>query len=48
MTRKDTFQPQRVVGNVNCDMNAMRFRAEYGSASEDGDYYQVAFENTEP
>ena len=29
-------------------MNAMRFRAKYVSASEDGDYYQVAFENTDP
>ncbi len=29
-------------------MNAMRFRARYVSASEDGDYYQVAFENTDP
>ena len=27
------------------DMNAMRFRAKYVSASENGDYYQVAFEN---
>lgn len=26
-------------------MNAMRFRAKYVSASENGDYYQVAFEN---
>jgi hypothetical protein len=29
-------------------MNAMRFRAKYVSASENGDYYQVAFENTDP
>lgn len=29
-------------------MNTMRLRAKYVSASEDGDYYQVAFENTEP
>ncbi len=29
-------------------MNAMRFRAKYVSASESGDYYQVAFENTDP
>jgi len=29
-------------------MNAMRFRAKYISASENGDYYQVAFENTDP
>ena len=27
------------------DMNAMRFRAKHVSASENGDYYQVAFEN---
>jgi hypothetical protein len=27
------------------DMNAMRFRAKYVFASENGDYYQVAFEN---
>jgi hypothetical protein len=27
------------------DMNAMRLRAKYVSASENGDYYQVAFEN---
>ena len=26
----------------------MRFRAKYVSASESGDYYQVAFENTDP
>ena len=26
-------------------MNAIRFRAKYVSASENGDYYQVAFEN---
>jgi len=26
-------------------MNVMRFRAKYVSASEKGDYYQVAFEN---
>ena len=26
----------------------MRFRAKYVSASENGDYYQVAFENTDP
>ena len=26
-------------------MNAPRFRAKYVSASEKGDYYQVAFEN---
>jgi hypothetical protein len=30
------------------DMNSMRFRAKYVSASENGDYYQVAFENTDP
>jgi len=30
------------------EMNAMRFRAKYVSASESGDYYQVAFENTAP
>src|SRR4029434_9595543 len=30
------------------NMNAMRFRAKYVSASENGDYYQVAFENTDP
>jgi hypothetical protein len=29
-------------------MNSMRFRAKYVSASENGDYYQVAFENTDP
>lgn len=29
-------------------MNATRFRAKYVSASEDGDYYQVVFENTDP
>jgi hypothetical protein len=29
-------------------MNTMRFRAKYVSASESGDYYQVAFENTDP
>ena len=29
-------------------MNAMRFRAKYVSASENGDYYQVAFENMDP
>jgi hypothetical protein len=29
-------------------MNIMRFRAKYVSASENGDYYQVAFENTDP
>ena len=29
-------------------MNATRFRAKYVSASEDGDYHQVAFENTDP
>jgi hypothetical protein len=29
-------------------MNVMRFRAKYVSASESGDYYQVAFENTDP
>jgi hypothetical protein len=29
------------------DMNAMRFRAKHVSASENGDYYQVAFENTD-
>lgn len=29
-------------------MNAMRFRAKYVSASESGDYYQVAFENSDP
>ena len=29
-------------------MNAMRFRAKYVSASENGDYYQVAFETTDP
>ena len=29
-------------------MNAMRFRAKHVSASENGDYYQVAFENTDP
>ena len=29
-------------------MNAMRFSAKYASASENGDYYQVAFENTDP
>jgi hypothetical protein len=29
-------------------MNAMRFRAKYVSASENGDYYQVAFESTDP
>jgi len=28
------------------DMNAVRFRAKYVSASENGDYYQVAFENS--
>jgi len=27
------------------DVNAMRFRAKNVSASENGDYYQVAFEN---
>ena len=26
-------------------MNAMRFRAKYVSVSQNGDYYQVAFEN---
>jgi hypothetical protein len=30
------------------DVNAMRFRAKYVCASENGDYYQVAFENTDP
>ena len=29
-------------------MNAMRFRVKYVSASENGYYYQVAFENTDP
>jgi hypothetical protein len=29
-------------------MNAMRFRAKYVSASENSDYYQVVFENTDP
>jgi hypothetical protein len=29
-------------------MNATRFRAKCVSASENGDYYQVAFENTDP
>ncbi|TMB70734.1 MAG: hypothetical protein E6J54_13625 [Deltaproteobacteria bacterium] len=29
-------------------MNSMRFRAKYVSASENGDYYQVTFENTDP
>jgi hypothetical protein len=29
-------------------MNVMRFRAKYVSASENGDYYQVTFENTDP
>src|SRR6266498_1524098 len=29
-------------------MNSMRFRAKYVSASENGDYYQVMFENTDP
>jgi hypothetical protein len=29
-------------------MNAMRFRAKYVSASGNADYYQVAFENTDP
>ena len=29
-------------------MYAMRFRAKYVSASENGDYYQVAFDNTDP
>lgn len=29
-------------------INAMRFRANYVSASESGDYYQVAFENSDP
>ena len=28
-------------------MNAMRFLAKYVSASENGDYYQVAFENSD-
>jgi hypothetical protein len=28
-------------------MNTMRLRAKYVSASENGDYYQVAFENTD-
>jgi len=27
------------------DLNAMRFRAKYVSASENGDYYQVAFDD---
>jgi hypothetical protein len=29
-------------------MSAMRFRAKCVSASENGDYYQVAFENRDP
>jgi len=29
-------------------MNAMHFRAKCVSASENGDYYQVVFENTDP
>lgn len=29
-------------------MNAMRFRANYVSASESGDYYQVAFKTNDP
>jgi hypothetical protein len=29
-------------------MNAKPFRAKYVSASENGDYYHVAFENTDP
>jgi len=33
---------------LECDMNVMRFRAKYVSASENGDYYQVAFENADP
>jgi hypothetical protein len=28
-------------------MNTMRFRAKYVSASGNGEYYQVAFENTD-
>ena len=33
---------------IEGDVNAMRFRAKYVSASENGDYYQVAFENADP
>jgi hypothetical protein len=29
-------------------MNSTRFRAKYVSTSENGDYYQVTFENTDP
>jgi len=39
--------PGTKLGSPN-NMNAMRFRAKYVSASENGDYYQVAFENTDP
>jgi len=35
-------------GALERDMNAMRFRANYVSASEDGHYCQVTFENSDP
>jgi len=33
---------------IEHDIKTMRLRAKYVSASENGDYYQVAFENTDP
>jgi len=36
--------PQLKRGPLGRDLNTMRFRAKYASASENGDYYWVAFD----
>jgi hypothetical protein len=40
--------PQLAAAALERDVNAMRFRAKYVSASQSGDYYQVTLENTDP
>jgi hypothetical protein len=37
----------RLPWTLKRDMNTMRFRAKYVSASGNGEYYQVAFANTD-
>jgi hypothetical protein len=47
-TEKDTGETRLHAKRLERDMNALHFRAKYVSASENGDYYPVAFENTDP
>ena len=51
MMRSNHLMPPRAASGarlIKHDIKTMRLRAKYVSASENDDYYQVAFENTDP